>query len=327
MIVAEVGLLHNGKPSLAQKLIDAASRAGADVVKFQTHIASAETLKSAPPPPYFTQEPRYAYFERTAFNLAQWRSLQSYCRRQKVEFLSSPFSIEAVELLEKTGVSRYKIPSGEITNLPFLEAVAETRKPVILSSGMSSWKELDRAVETITRYHKKLTILQCSSLYPCPYEKVGFNVMLEMKKRYQLPVGLSDHTMTNFAAFAAVTLGATVIEKHFTLNRKMYGSDAKHAAEPGQFKELADGIRAIERMCSSKVSKNNTHPYQTMRKVFQKSIVSLVDISKGVKIGKAIVGIKKPGTGIPPSEMERVIGRRVTRHIKKDRVLQYKDIQ
>ncbi|MGH6802388.1 MAG: N-acetylneuraminate synthase family protein, partial [Methyloceanibacter sp.] len=217
VIIAEVGSVHDGSFGNAQRLIDVAAECGADVVKFQTHIASAETLRDAPMPPYFTGEPRYEYFERTAFTLEQWEALKAHCEGLQVEFLSSPFSVEAVELLEKIGVRRYKVPSGEVTNLPYLEVVAQTGKPVLLSSGMSNWAELDAAVDTMLRHHDRLTVLQCTSEYPCPPERVGLNVMMEMRARYKLPVGLSDHTRTNYAAYAAVVLGASVIEKHFTL--------------------------------------------------------------------------------------------------------------
>ena len=149
--------------------------------------------------------------------------------------MSSPFSHEAVEILERLKVPFYKIPSGEVTNLSLLRFVAETGKPVFLSSGMSTWDELDRAVNTILDHHSKLTILQCTSVYPCPPQMVGLNVMLEMKERYHLPVGLSDHSMSNYSALAAVALGASVIEKHLTFSRKMYGTDAKHSLEPDEF--------------------------------------------------------------------------------------------
>jgi len=180
MVIAEVGSVHDGSFGNAQRLIDVAAECGADVVKFQTHIASAETLRDAPMPPYFTGEARHEYFERTAFTLQQWETLKAYCESKGVEFLSSPFSVEAVDLLEKVGVKRYKIPSGEITNVPMIEVIARTGKPLLLSSGMSDWAQLDAAVNTILRHHNCLTVLQCTSEYPCPYERVGLNVMMQM---------------------------------------------------------------------------------------------------------------------------------------------------
>ncbi len=325
-IIAEVGSVHDGSFGNAKRLIDIAVGCGVDVVKFQTHIASAETLSDAPVSPYFNCEPRYEYFERTGFNLQQWQDLMAHCDEKGVEFLSSPFSIEAVELLEKVGVARYKVPSGEVTNVPLLEVIGQTGKPILLSSGMSSWSELDKAVETILRYHHHLTVLQCTSEYPCYYERVGLNVMLEMKDRYKLPVGLSDHTMTNYAAFAAVVSGASVIEKHFAFSRHMYGSDASHSLEPAEFTEMVRGIRAIETMLSNSVDKSDVERFRMMKQTFEKSLVSLVDIPKGKVITREMIGMKKPGTGLPTDHYKEVLGRRALRNIPAEKVLQEEDI-
>lgn len=205
-IIAEIGSVHDGSFGNALKLVELASECGANCIKFQTHIAEAETLKDAPMPPFFKGEPRYEYFKRTGFSLKQWKELKAKCGELEIDFLSSPFSIEAVELLEKVEVKRYKVPSGEVTNLPLLEVVAETKKPVLLSSGMSTWEELNEAIATIQKVHNDITVLQCTSEYPCTYENVGLNVMLEMKERYNLPVGLSDHTLTNYSAFTAMRI-------------------------------------------------------------------------------------------------------------------------
>lgn len=327
LVIAEVGSVHDGSFGNAQKLIEVASQCRADAVKFQTHIAAAETLRNAPMPAYFEGEPRYEYFERTGFRREQWQALKSYCHEKEIEFLSSPFSIEAVELLESIDVSRYKIPSGEVSNLPLLVVIAQTGKPVLLSSGMSSWAELDEAVNTILRHHSQLTVLQCTSEYPCPYEEVGLNAMLEMRDRYGLPVGLSDHTLTPYASLAAVVLGAAVIEKHLTFSRRMYGSDARHSLEPHEFAELVTGIRAVETMIASKVDKDATAVrLQEMKNIFEKSVVSLADISAGTVITAEMVGVKKPGTGIPARRLRGVIGRCLLRDIAKDTILQEEDL-
>ena len=325
-IIAEIGSTHDGSFGNARCLIDAAAECDADVVKFQTHIAEAETLPDAPMPPYFEGEPRLAYFKRTAFTRAKWIELKAHAESRGLVFLSSPFSIEAVELLEEIGIEQYKIPSGEVTNLPMLEMIAQTRKPVLLSSGMSSWAELDEAVNTILKYHDRLTVLQCTSKYPCPYEQVGLNVMLQMHERYGLPVGLSDHTLTNYAAFAAVTLGATVIEKHFTLSRRMYGSDACHSLEPDELADLACGIRAIETMLSSKVDKDDISRFAVMKETFEKSVVSLVDIPAGAVITETIIGIKKPGTGIPAKRFREMLGKRARKPIPRDTLIHEDDL-
>ncbi|NQU32074.1 MAG: N-acetylneuraminate synthase family protein [Bacteroidetes bacterium] len=326
--LAEVGSVHDGSFGNALKLIKLAAECGADIVKFQTHIAEAETLKEAPMPSFFKGEPRYVYFERTGFSLEQWKELKSECDKQGIEFLSSPFSIEAVELLEEIGIKQYKVPSGEVTNLPLMKVIAETRKPVLLSSGMSTWQELDEAVKTFQKIHNNITVLQCTSEYPCSYDNVGLNIMQEAKERYQLPVGLSDHTITNYSAFTAVALGASVIEKHLTFSRKMYGSDAKHSLEPYEFSEMVKGIHAIETILSSKVDKDEiANRMGNIKEVFQKSIVSIVDIPKGTFITEEMIGFKKPGTGIPASKIETVLGKFSKRDILKDRLISKEDIE
>jgi N-acetylneuraminate synthase len=325
-IIAEVGLNHDGSLGNALALIDAAAECGADVVKFQTHLAEAETLPSAPSPPYFASEPRYEYFKRTAFALDQWNALKGHAEARGLRFLSSVFSVEAVDVLERLGVESYKIPSGEVTNLPLIEHVAKTGKPIYLSSGMNNWAELDAAVGTIRRHHSRLWILQCTSAYPCPYEQVGLNVILEMQQRYRLPIGLSDHTMTNYAAFAAVALGATVVEKHLTFSRRMYGSDAKHSLEPLEFAELVHGIRAVETMLAAQVDKDAS-ALQSMKAVFEKSVVALVNIPTGTVITREMVGLKKPGTGIPPSQLDRVVGRVTVRPVSANTLIAWDDLE
>ena len=197
MIIAEIGSVHDGSFGNAQMLIELAAKCGADCVKFQTHISNAESLPSAPNPDYFRDESRIEYFDRTSFTKDQWANLKQTADEYNILFLSSPFSVEAVDFLEEVGVFAYKIPSGEVTNLPFLEKIALIGKPVFLSSGMSDWNELDEAVKVLKECD--LTVLQCSSIYPCPSERVGLNVITEMKKRYQCRVGFSDHT-TGMAA-------------------------------------------------------------------------------------------------------------------------------
>lgn len=326
-VIAEIGSVHDGSFGNACKLIEAAAAAGADAVKFQTHIAQAETLRDAPAPPYFQGEPRFEYFTRTAFSPQQWRQLAAHCDAHAVEFVSSPFSVEAVELLEEVGVGRYKVGSGEMTNLPMLEVIARTGKPVILSSGMSRWAELDEAVAAVRRHHDRLTLLQCTSEYPCPPEQVGLNVMLEMRRRYGLTVGLSDHTLTNYAAFAAVTLGAAVIEKHFTFSRLMYGSDARHSLEPGEFADLVRGIRAIETMLAHPVDKDAmAAQLRPMKEIFEKSVVTVVDIPAGTVLEAGMLAVKKPGTGIPARRLKEVVGRVARRDIPAESLLREEDL-
>lgn len=317
-IIAEVGSVHDGSFGNAKKLIELAASCGADAVKFQTHLSSAETLRDAPMPPYFKGEPRYEYFNRIGFSVKQWCDLATVARDNGIEFLSSPFSIEAVHLLESLGISRYKIPSGEVSNIPMIEAIAETGKPVILSSGMSSWNELDAAVQAIRFHHNHLCVMQCSSIYPCPPEKVGLNVLAEIQSRWGCEIGYSDHTLENNACLAAVALGAMVIEKHLTFSRLMYGSDASHSAEPKQFTDLVYGIREISKIIWNPVSKSDANDFSEMKRIFEKSIVSACDICAGSIITKDMIAFKKPGDGIPASKFKNVIGSKAKMNIKSD---------
>jgi len=320
LIIAEIGMTHDGSFGQAKALIQAASECGVDAVKFQTHISGAETLQSAPSPPYFNDETRYEYFKRTAFNIKQYDQLKQFSKQCGVEFISSPFSIEAIELLEDIAVSTYKIPSGEVNNTPYLLRLARTGKKILLSSGMSSWDELDHAVETLkTNGSMDIIVLQCTSEYPCPPEHSGLNIMLEMKKRYQLPVGFSDHTEGIVIPVAAVTIGAEVIEKHFTLSKKMYGPDAKNSATPEEMKELVEGIRVVEVALSNKVYKNKiAESLKSMKITFEKSIVAASDISAGTILMEKHIAYKKPGDGIPARNFKNLIGKKVKINIKKN---------
>lgn len=316
-IIAEIGSVHDGSLGNALRLIDAAAQAGADAVKFQTHIAEAESLADAPSPGYFSDEPRIAYFKRTGFAPEQWKKLARHAESAKVTFLSSPFSLEAVDLLEDVGVKAYKVPSGEVTNLPLLERIAATRKPTLLSSGMSDWKELDRAV-AILKPACELTVLQCTSAYPCQPEQVGLNVLGEMKARYGTAVGLSDHTLGFAAAVAAAALGATVIEKHFTFSKLMYGSDAKHSMEPGDFRLFCEALRDVWRMNAAPVDKDDVRPYADMKRIFQKSIVSARALKAGTVLTREMLAFKKPGDGIPASSYRNVLGKRLRKDVQAD---------
>lgn len=326
LIVAEAGMSHDGSLGVAGRMVDVAAECGADAIKFQLHDAHAETTADAPSPPYFDAERRFAYFERTAFDDDQWRSLRRRCERAGVEFLCSPFSLAAVDRLERIGVERYKIASGEVTNTPLLEHVANTGRPVLLSSGMSSWAELDAAVETLRRGAGGLTVLQCSSEYPCPPERVGLNVMSELRRRYGLPVGLSDHTLTATASIAAVVLGASVIEKHFTLSKRLYGPDAALSLEPDELAGLVRAVREVERMVAAPVDKDDLAPYAELKAVFEKSVVAVAPIHAGERIEAVAIDVKKPGTGIPARRLLEVVGRRALVDIAADTVLHESDV-
>ena len=309
---------HDGSLGNAVRTAEVAAECGADAVKFQLHDADAETTRDAPSPPYFEHETRYEYFKRTAFTDDEWAMLKRACDDARIEFMCSVFSVEAVERLEQIGVARYKIGSGEVTNLELVRHVAATRKPVLLTSGMSSWAELDAAVDAAG---DDVTVLQCTSEYPTPPERVGLNVLAELRERYGKPVGLSDHTIGNYAAFAAVTLGAVVVEKHFALSKNLYGPDAAFSMEPDELEDLVEGIRDIEAMLANPVDKDDLARVAEMKRVFEKSVVTVAEITAGATIERAMVAAKKPGTGIPAARIDDVVGRRAARDLPADTVV------
>jgi sialic acid synthase SpsE len=230
-------------------------------------------------------------------------------------------------MLEDLDTSAYKVPSGEVTNIPYLERLAKTDKPVILSSGMSSLSEIERAVSVLRQRDDRIVLMQCTSKYPCPHEEVGLNVLELFRKRFDLPVGLSDHTLTIYTSIAAVVLGASVIERHFTISKELYGPDAEFSLEPDEFRSMVEGIRAVETALNSPVDKDNIEQFKQMRETFQKSIVSTTDIPKGTAIEPGMISVKKPGTGLEPEYFAEIIGKVTTRHIPKDSLLQRGDIK
>jgi N,N'-diacetyllegionaminate synthase len=325
-IIAEIGSIHDGSIGNALRAVEAAAACGADVVKFQTHIAEAETLADAPMPSYFMGEPRMAYFRRTAFSLTQWKQIAQHCVEYNVRFLSSPFSLEAVDLLEEVGVELYKIPSGEVSNLPLLERVAATGKRVYLSSGMSNWAELDQAV-AVLREGGPLVVMQCSSAYPCTPERVGLNVMLEMQHRYGLPVGLSDHTLGHAACISAAALGAMVVEKHFTFSRLMYGSDARHSMEPDDFRAFCSHVKEAAIIRANPVDKDDLQDYREMKRIFEKSVVTARAMQAGQSLQVADLAFKKPGDGIPAALYRELLGRYVRHALAPDHKITWEDLK
>lgn len=328
-IIAEIGNTHEGSLGLAKCMIKAAADCGVDCVKFQTHIFDAESLPSAPNPPYFKDETRKEYFDRTAFTINEWKELKRYCEEDcGKDFISSPFSLEAVDLLDEVGIPSFKIPSGEVTNIPLLEHVAQKGKQVILSSGMNTWDELDEAVATLKNNGcTDLIILQCTSEYPCPPEKAGLNIMQEMADRYNVPVGFSDHTLGSAVPITAVAMGACLVEKHFTLSKLAYGSDAKNSTEPNEFKQLVEDIRMAELAMNTKREKNLDDGLKNMKTIFEKSIVAASDIAAGTTITKEHLAYKKPGDGIPAREYKSFIGKKLKQSVQADYVFQKLDFE
>ena len=329
-VIAEIGSVHDGSFGNAKQAALLARECGANAVKYQVHIPEAETLKSAPSPSYFASETRWDYFKRTGFTQRQWQEIKVTCDDTGIEFLASPFSHTAVELLQDIGMRRWKIPSGEVTNLPMLQKIAALGDPVLLSSGMSTWEELNAALAALQSAQQKVpvTLLQCTSEYPCPHERVGLNVMEEMRERYGLPVGLSDHSADLFTPVVAVARGAVVIEKHLTFSRAMYGSDARHSLEPTEFKSMIEGIRCAEVILTNTVDKDLVaRQFREMKHIFEKSIVARRNLQAGTCLTHDDIDFRKPGTGISAAQAESVVGRVLKRAVKAEELFCWSHFQ
>jgi len=242
-IIGEVAQAHDGSLGMAHAFIDAIAHAGVDAVKFQTHIAAAESTPSESWRVRFSPQDttRYGYWKRMEFTEEQWRGLKEHAEEQGLMFLSSPFSIEAVELLKRVGVAGWKIASGEVSNISMLERMAETGLPFLLSTGMSPISEIDEAVAKIRKRDVPLTVLQCTSMYPTPPEEVGLNMILFFRERYKCAVGLSDHSGSIYPGLAAATLGIEVLEVHVTLSREMFGPDVSASVTTEELRQLVEG--------------------------------------------------------------------------------------
>jgi N,N'-diacetyllegionaminate synthase len=323
-IIAEIGSVHDGSIGNALKLIEVAKNCGANVVKFQTHLAQFETTLNAPSPSYFESESRFEYFERTAFTEKNWINLYNFAKKLGVLFSSSVFSHQAVDLLMGSGIDIIKIPSGEVTNVSLLKYVADLSVPVFLSSGMSDWKELDAAVQIFENCD--LTIFQCSSIYPCPPSQIGLNLISEIRQRYRRPVGLSDHSEGTAAALASIALGATAIEKHLTFSKLMYGSDAMYASEPHTFKLMSNQINDIWQMLDNPVDKNNLDRYSQMKLVFEKSIATSRLVKSGEEFSIENLALLKPGHGIKPGEINKLLGKIALRNIGANEIITWDDV-
>lgn len=329
-VIGEIGLAHEGSLGTAHAYIDAIADAGANAVKFQTHIASAESTPEEPFRMKFTTQDasRYAYWQRTSFSEAQWAELLDHATERKLVFLSSPFSIEAVDLLERIGVPAWKVGSGEVRTAPMLARMAATGKPILMSSGMSSWAELDEAVGQVRAAGVPCAVFQCTTAYPCPPEKVGLNVLRELRDRYDIPVGLSDHSGRIFASLAATVLGANLIEVHVALSRRAFGPDVRASLTSEELGDLIRGIRDIEAMLANPIDKDATsRDMAPLKAIFSKSLVAARDLTAGHRVMAGDIGMKKPGTGIPAARMQEFIGRRLRRDVEHDRLLSDDDFE
>jgi N-acetylneuraminate synthase len=318
-IIAEIAQAHEGSLGIAHSYIDVLAETGVDAIKFQTHIAEAESSSQDQFRVNFSYEDltRYDYWKRMEFTPEQWAGLKQHCEEKGMEFISSPFSIAAVELLEKLDVKKYKIGSGELTNYLMLDAIAKTKKPIILSSGMSDWNELDETINFLKPYGNELSLLQCTTAYPTPPEKWGLTAIEEMKNRYQFPVGYSDHSADIFACLAATTLGASILEFHVVFDHNMFGPDAKASLNINQVKQLVKGVRAIEISMQNNHLKNDASSFNTLKTMFGKTLAVNKNLPQGHIIAISDLESKKPGDqGIPAKEFQRVIGKQLKHDLK-----------
>lgn len=330
LIIAEVALTHDGSLGLAHKFIDALADAGADAVKFQTHIATAESTPAEPFRVKFSRQDatRYEYWQRMEFSEAQWRGLAEHARERGVLFISSPFSIEAVDLLERIGMPFWKIPSGETSNAMLLDRILETGAPVLLSTGMSPIAEIDAAVKRVKDREAQVGVFQCTTAYPCPPEKIGLNLVPEFRQRYGCWVGLSDHSATIYPGLAGAAIGIDLLEVHVTLSREMFGPDVVASVTTAELRQLVDGVRFIERMRANPVDKEEAaRETAPLRKLFTRSIVARVDLPAGTVLVREHLAIKKPGTGLSPDRLPEVVGLRLARAVTADQVLAAEDIE
>ena len=330
LIVGEVAQAHDGSLGLAHAFVDAIADAGADAVKFQTHIAAAESTPSEPWRVKFSRQDasRYDYWKRMEFTEEQWAGLRVHAEDRGLFFLSSPFSIAAVELLERVGVAAWKIASGEISDTVMLDRILGARLPVMLSTGMSLISEIDDAVRRIREVGVPLAILQCTTEYPCAPERVGLNMISSYRDRFGCAVGLSDHSGTIYPGLAAVTLGAEVVEVHVTLSREMFGPDVASSITTVELRQLTEGIRFIEKMNAHVVNKDGvSRELGPLRKLFSKSIVARARIPAGTLLTEGHLALKKPGTGLPPARLSSLVGRRTLRTLEQDELVADDDVE
>ena len=327
LIIAEAGVNHNGNLDLALKMVDEAKRAGADIVKFQTAIPEKVISKYADKAEYQkkttgNEESQLEMCKRIHLKLSDYDIIKKYCEEVGIEFLSTPFDLESIDYLEKLGMRLWKIPSGEITNLPYLIKIAKTGKPVIMSTGMAELNEVEEAVNVLKENGAgEITLLHCTTEYPAPFESVNLRAMNTLREKFETEVGYSDHTVGLEAAVAAVVLGATVIEKHFTLNHNMEGPDHKASLEPEEFEVMVNNIRLIEKALGDGVKQ----PAEAEKKniaIARKSIVAAKDIKKGEIFTEDNITVKRPGSGISPMKWFEVLGTEAVRDFGEDELIE-----
>lgn len=327
LIIAEAGVNHNGNIEIAKEMVLAAKEAEVDIIKFQTAQVDSLVSEYAEMAEYQKKNigrvtSQREMLKEIMLSYEEFVELAEFCDKVGIQFLSTPFDIESIHFLEKIGCKIWKVPSGEITNYPYLVEIAKTGLPVILSTGMCTIEEVEEAVAILTENGvPEITLLHCTTQYPAPYESVNLNAMVALQKHFNVNVGYSDHTLGIEIPIAAVAMGASVVEKHFTLNRKMDGPDHKASLEPNELKKMVKAIRNIEKALGngekmpSDIEKKNAL-------VARKSIVAKNNIEIGEKISEKNITTKRPGTGISPMKWNEVIGKKAIRKFKKDELIE-----
>ena len=329
-IIVEIAQAHNGSLTAAHRYIDALSTTGVNAIKFQTHIAEAESSIYEPFRVKFTEEyaTRFDYWKAMQFTLEEWKGLKAHCEEVGLEFMSSPFSNAAVDLLEQVGVKTYKIGSGEVNNFLLLEKIAQTGKSIILSSGMSSFDELDKTVEFLKSKHVEFSILQCTTSYPTKPEQYGLNVIQELKSRYHVPVGFSDHSAKIETCIAATVLGAEILEFHAVFSRNDFGPDVTSSLTIEDIKILSEAVRNIVKAQINTVDKSDNSKFSELKSIFEKSLAINKDLQSGHIIQFSDLEAKKPANkGIPASNFENIIGKQIIENMKKWDFLTIDDIK
>ena len=329
-LVVEVAQAHEGSLGMAHSFIDVAADSGADAIKFQTHIASAESTFNEPFRTKFSvqDDSRYAYWKRMEFTMEQWGALADHAKERGLIFLSSAFSLEAVDMLSTLGMPAWKLGSGEFRSHELINSMIATGRPIILSTGMSSWKEIEEIVLKIKKGEGGLVLLQCTSQYPTALEAVGLNVLDEYSKRFNCLVGLSDHSGVLWPGLAALARGVHMLEVHITFHQKSFGPDVPASLTPDQVRLLADARDAFYLMDSNPIDKDVVVAKMSeLRSVFGKSVALKWPLMKGDVLTAEVLTDKKPGFGISMSKIDSLIGRRLARDVSADYLLSYEDLE
>jgi len=325
-IIAEAGINHNGDYNKAIQLVDSAKENGADCIKFQYHITSAELIKADIRPGYLSQETLWDITKRIELSADENHKIQEYCKKIGIMYMSTPFSREAADILNAMNVGAFKIGSGECNNIPLLEYIAKMSRPMILSTGMNDIESIKRSVHTIQKHDCPLMLMHCTSIYPTPYDKVHLGAITQLQETFELPIGFSDHSENIYASLASIALGACVIEKHFTVSSEWPGPDIGFSMDSEELSELVSGCKAVYAALGGK--KENIPEEQPIKDFAFASVVAIKEIKAGELFSKENIWVKKPGTGeIEAKDFDSVIGKKASTNIDIDQQITHKMIE